>query len=55
MSKEKLEQLKEAAKPLLIYLNENHNPLTKVMVTQTSVEVMDGTMIVPWIFDYMKK
>ena len=41
-NKKKLEELEEAAKPLIKYLCENYHPHVTAIVTPTSVEVMEG-------------
>lgn len=52
---EKMDKLKEAAMPLIKYLNENHDPHATVIVTNTSVELMEGSMRIPNIYDHIKK
>ena len=49
-NKKKLEELKEAAKPLIKYLCENYHPHITAIVTPTSIEVMEGVQIVPNIW-----
>lgn len=44
MSKEKLEEFEKLAKPLIKYLNDNHNPHTSIRITTTSAEVVQGLM-----------
>ena len=51
---EKFDKLKEAANPLIKYLNENHHPHMKVIVTSTSVELLEGNMSIPKIYDFVK-
>lgn len=34
----------EAAKPLMKYLNENHHPMTKIIIETDSAEVVEGCM-----------
>lgn len=46
-NKKKLEELKEAAKPLIKYLCENYHPHVTAIVTPTSVEVMEGIQPFP--------
>ena len=53
-AKVKLKELREAAEPLIKYLNENCNPHTTVIVTPTSVELLGGIMTIPKIFDFVK-
>lgn len=47
------ETLKKAAKPLIKYLCENHNPHATAIVTPTSVEVVEGVMSIPNINDFI--
>lgn len=42
ITKEQSEQLLEAAKPLIQWLNDNGHPHTTAIVTTTDVEVMEG-------------
>lgn len=48
------EELKKAAMPMIKYLNENHHPHNTVIITPTSVELMEGKMEVHKIFDHVK-
>jgi hypothetical protein len=48
------EELKEAATPLIKYLCEKHHPHVTVIVTSTSVELMEGIMVLPNIMDFIK-
>lgn len=50
---EKLEELKEAAKPLIKYLCENHHPHITAIVTPTGVEVMEGIQSVSNITEFI--
>ena len=50
----KLKELKEAAMPLIKYLNENHHPHVTAIVTHTSVELVEGLMNIPKIYDHVK-
>lgn len=43
LTKEQLEELKEASKPLLKFLNENCNPHAKVIVECDRVEILGGS------------
>jgi len=57
MSKPKkveFEKLRMAAMPLIKYLNENHHPHVTAIVTSTSVELVEGLMNIPNIFDHVK-
>ena len=47
-------KFREAAEPLLKYLNENHNPHVTAIVTSTSIELLAGVVSEPEIFDYIK-
>ena len=49
----KLDTLREAARPLIKYLAENHHPHTTAIVTSTSVEVLEGTMSIPKIHEFL--
>lgn len=51
--KKKLEELKEAAKPLIKYLCENYHPHVTAIVTPTSVEVMEGVQMIPNITEFI--
>ena len=42
ITKEQSEQILEAAKPLIQWINENCHPHTKITVDHTSVELMEG-------------
>lgn len=50
MSREKLEKLKEAAMPLIKYLEDNYHPHVTANVTSTSVELVEGLMNIPNIY-----
>jgi hypothetical protein len=52
--KQKLEELKKAAEPLIKYLCENHHPHMTCIVTCTSVELLEGQMNIPKILDFVK-
>lgn len=41
---ESREKLIEASKPLLKYINENHHPMTKIIITSNTVEVVEGAI-----------
>lgn len=49
-----VERATVAAKPLIKYLNENHHPHTKAIVTPSSVEVLEGTISNPNITEFIK-
>lgn len=46
LSKEQIEELREAAKPLVKFLNENYNPHCKVIVEVDGVEIVSGEVTV---------
>lgn len=46
LSKEQVEQLKEAAKPLVKFLNENCHPHVVVHVEPTGAEIFEGLAVV---------
>ena len=52
--KERIEKLKDACKPLLKLLSEEYHPHVTVIVTSTSVELMEGVIAIPKIYDYLK-
>jgi 3-deoxy-D-manno-octulosonic-acid transferase len=47
------EELRKAAEPLIKYLCENHHPHVTVIVTPTSVELLEGKCSVPNITDFL--
>jgi ABC-type phosphate/phosphonate transport system substrate-binding protein len=49
----KLEELKEAAKPLIKYLCENYHPHVTAIVTPTSIEVMEGVQAASNITEFI--
>lgn len=49
-----LEILKEAAMPLIKYLNENHAPHSIALVGPTSVEIFSGEASIQKIYDHVK-
>lgn len=49
----KLEELKEAAKPLIKFLCENYHPHVTAIVTPTGVEVMEGVQSVQDIDEFI--
>ena len=49
----KLEELKEAAKPLIKYLCENYHPHVTAIVTPTSIEVMEGVQAASNIAEFI--
>jgi hypothetical protein len=53
-NKEKMEDLKKAAEPLIKYLCENHHPHMTVIVTGTSVELLESKIAIPKIYDFVK-
>jgi len=46
--------LRKAAEPLIKYLNDNYHPHVTAIVTPTSVELLEGMMCVPKIYDFVK-
>lgn len=56
MSKREIEELKQAAEPLLKLLNDSQkcHPHMKVIVTSTSVELVEGVYSTGTIMDYVK-
>lgn len=48
-----LEELKEAAKPLIKYLCENYHPHVTAIVTPTSIEVMEGVQAASNITEFI--
>ena len=51
--KKKLEELKEAAKPLIKYLCENYPPHATAIVTPTSIEVAESIQTVRNITEFI--
>lgn len=50
---ENKDTLLEAARPLLQYLNDNHNPHCMIVVTPTNVTVWEGQKSTGEILDYL--
>ena len=50
----KFDELKEVVSPLIKYLNDNYCPHVTAIVTPTSVEILEGSMAIPNIFDFVK-
>jgi hypothetical protein len=50
-----MNKLKAAALPLIEHLNENNHPHVAAIVTQTSVELLEGLMGIPNIYDFVKE
>lgn len=46
-SEEKCEELREAAMPLLAFLNKYYNPHTYAVVAEGRVEIVEGDMFAP--------
>lgn len=46
-------EFKEAALPLIKYLCENHHPHVTAIITGTSIELVEGMMSNPNIFEYV--
>ena len=54
MTKE-MKELKKACKPLLKLLNNSeHHPHMKVIITATSIELVEGVCSIPKIFDFVQ-
>lgn len=49
-----MEELRMAAEPLIKYLCENHNPHVKIIVTPTGVELLESSVSLQEIYDYLK-
>ena len=47
-----IEGFRKACDPLLKYLNENYHPHVTAIITPTSIELLEGMMMQPKIFDY---
>lgn len=55
MSKEKVEELKKLAEPLMKMLNnDEHHPHMKVVVTPTSVELVERVMSTGRTLEYVR-
>ena len=54
MKTEDLKKLQEAASPLIEYLNENYHPHVTVIVTPTSIELLEEKCKIPNIYDFVK-
>ena len=53
-SQKQMNELREAAAPLIKYLNDNHHPHVTAIVEPTSVELLEGKMSVRGITEYLK-
>ncbi len=53
MKKEKLAEFEKLARPLIKYLNDNHDPHTTIIITTTNAEMLQGLMAFP-THDYIK-
>ncbi len=49
-----MDKLLKASEPLLRLLNEKYDPHVTVIVTPTSVELMEGVIGIPKIYDHIK-
>ncbi len=47
MIPEKLNEFEALARPLIKYLNDNHDPHTSIIITTTDAEVVQGLMAFP--------
>lgn len=54
MSKEKIAEVTELAKPLIKYLNDNYHPHMTIIITPTGFEVLEGVMSNQNITEYIK-
>jgi len=54
MSNDNLATLRKAAEPLIEYLNNNHHPHMTVIVTSTSIKLLEDTIYIPKIYDFIK-
>lgn len=52
-SKHNLSEFESASEPLIKYLCENHHPHVTVIVTSTSIELLESTMCNPKIHKYL--
>ena len=52
--KEQKAALLKAAEPLLKYLCENHHPHVAAIVTPTNIELFEGILCTPDVYDYVK-
>jgi hypothetical protein len=52
--KQKIKEFEEAARPLIKYLAENHNPHCTAIITDTNAELVEGKMATGEILDYIK-
>lgn len=53
-NKIKIAELQKAAEPLLKYLCEKHHPHVTCIVTGTTIELLEGKISIPKIFDFVK-
>ncbi len=53
-SSEQQTKLREAAEPLLKLLNESYHPHVTVIITATSIELVEGVVSIPNITEYLK-
>ena len=54
MSNDNLAALRKAAEPLIKYLNNNHHPHMTVIVISTSIKLLEDTINIPRIDDFVK-
>lgn len=54
MTTEQLESFKQAALPLIAWLNENVHPHHTAIVTPTKAELLEGSCSTGQILDYVK-
>lgn len=53
-TKEKLDEFKELARPLIKYLCENFHPHVTIVITPTGAELLEAQMNTGEILDYVK-
>ena len=53
LSKEKLKEFEEVARPLIKFLNDNCHPHVSVIITTTSAELLEGVCSTGQIMDYV--
>ncbi len=52
-AKKTREDLKKASEPLMKFINDNFHPYVTVIVTPTSVELLEGILAETKIYDYL--
>jgi hypothetical protein len=51
---DQMEKLKKASEPLLKILNNEYHPNTTVIITPTSIKLVEDICFIPKIYDYIK-